>query len=177
MDLFVQASAAEKGLFDFVLVYHGALAERYRQAGRFRQAEEAWRTVEAMFQRWRSAEPKSLYSLHFMIPIYLNWALELARRKDASAALALVRKGQQLASEASTPGNTSTAAAGWPARTLDWTAEVHEILGNKAAAESARAQAGEMWRQLAARTDLPPGMLREAKSAAVATASQKTNAR
>jgi tetratricopeptide (TPR) repeat protein len=145
------------------MIFQATLAERRRQNGQRDLADAAWLAAEETYRR-RLALPKPGPSVHTgMIPIYLNWAMELARRKNRAGALSLARKGEQLAIAVGSQPQM-VAHLSWHPRVKGWFATVHELLGDHASARAERDASAEMWRKLSLRTGLPPKLLAEAKA-------------
>jgi hypothetical protein len=77
---------------------------------------------------------------------------------------------EQLAQELVAREAQYTRAAGWPPRVRAWRAELLELLGDREGAARARRESVELWRAVAARTDIPPDVITEARAAAQAGA-------
>lgn len=149
----------------FAMVYQAALAERHRQAGQKALADAAWRATEAIYHRRLKVAKRSTLAHSAMLPIYMNWAIERARRKDRTGALELARKGEQLAVDLSKLKEEDWDVEGWPPRVKQWTAQVYDLLGEHAAAQAQRAAGAEMWRVLLTHEGLPRKLVVEAKAA------------
>lgn len=147
----------------FVLEFRGSLAERRRQAGQFDLASAEWKTFDAIVKKSIAADPSSYFIRRLAIPIYWNWALELARRRDREGALALARRAGLLADEVGERQEQYARAAGWPPRVKTWLAGLYETLGDREEAARARRESLEMWRAVAARADLPQDLMDEAR--------------
>jgi len=146
------------------VTFQATLAERHRQAGQPALADAAWRSVDETYQRRLSVSKNKIPAHRSMISIYLNRAMELARRKNRTAALSLANKAEQLAREVSTHTQQDWELSGWPPRAKEWTAQVYELLGDPISARSERAAAAELWRQLSRSSTIPPRLLQEARA-------------
>jgi hypothetical protein len=72
---------------------------------------------------------------------------------------------EQLAEAVNRRADVYARAPGWPPRVRAWHAELLTVLGDEAGARKAREDARAMWQAVAARTDLPDDLLREARAA------------
>lgn len=147
----------------FVIEFRASLAERRRQAGQFDLALAQWKIIDDLVRKAVAADPTSYYIRRLAIPIYWNWALELARRKNREGALALARRAARLAGEVADRQEQYSRAAGWPPRVKTWLAGLHQTLGDRREAARARQESLEMWSAVASRSDLPQDLIGEAR--------------
>lgn len=145
----------------YELEFRNAMAERRRQMGEFAKAELEWRAAEAIAGRMIAAQPKDPFARRYMIPAYRNWAMALAERKDAAGAVRTMRKAETRAAELLQTNYLR--GPRFAARVQGWLADLYAQLGDRASGEAARAESLRLWRQLAARTDMPKDVLTEAR--------------
>jgi eukaryotic-like serine/threonine-protein kinase len=149
----------------FLIEFSGSLAERHRQAGHVREADEAWRAADVAFERARAAAPDAFYPKRLFIPILQNEAATRATRGERAAASRVARRAVALADEVGAQAAHYARAPGWPPRVRTWAAALLASLGEDAAAARVRAQARAMWADMAARPGLPDDVTAEARSA------------
>lgn len=154
-----------KATLRFVVEFRGSLAERLRQSGQFSRAFAEWSLIDSLARQAIAADPGHYYIRRLTIPVYQNWALELARRGDRQGALALARRIESLALEVAGFESQYSRAAGWPPRAKAWSAEIFDLLGDRASASAARQASIELWKKVAARGELPRDLLEEASKA------------
>ena len=150
----------------YVAELRGALAERLRQMGRLDDARREWRVIDAMVRQDAAADPDGFYLRRLAIPITENWAMAEARAGRVDEARRLAARVEELAADMNARAERYARGPGWPPRVRAWHAELHALLGDADAAAAARRESLAMWRVLAARTDLPPDLLKEAKAEA-----------
>jgi tetratricopeptide (TPR) repeat protein len=150
----------------YVAELRGALAERLRQVGRLDAARREWRIIDAMVRQDAAADPDGFYLRRLAIPITENWAMAEARAGRVAEARTLAARVEQLAADMDARAERYVRGPGWPPRVRAWHAELHALLGDAEAAATARRESLQMWRVLAARTDLPPDLLKEARAEA-----------
>jgi serine/threonine protein kinase/tetratricopeptide (TPR) repeat protein len=149
----------------FLIELSGSLAERHRQTGRIDRALAAWRDTDAAFRLALDANPGSYYPRRLMIPVLQNWAMTLAAGGDPEGARRLAQRAVALADEVASSAEQYSRAPGWPPRVRAWLADLHESTGERDSAQAARSESRAMWTAVAAREDLPPDLMDEAKKA------------
>lgn len=144
-------------------IFYGSRAERWRQRG---DRGKAFRDWEAMYALAIAAlETETLEPPTDAIPACVNWSSTLAERGDRAAARQRALDAVHLADRVAGRSGASTRAHGWPARARAWVADVHDLLGDGPAAAQARTESRTVWQALAARGDLSPDVLAEARQA------------
>ncbi|MGD9905740.1 MAG: protein kinase [Vicinamibacterales bacterium] len=149
----------------YLVELRGALAERLRQVGRLDAARAEWRAIDAMVRQDAAADPEGFYLRRLAIPITENWAMAEARAGRLAEARALAARAEELAAVMAAREERYARGPGWPPRVRAWHAEFHVLVGDAEAAATARAESLAMWKALAARDDLPPDLLAEARAA------------
>ncbi|MEZ5291105.1 MAG: serine/threonine-protein kinase [Vicinamibacterales bacterium] len=149
----------------FLMEFRGSRVERLRQAGRFAEAEEEWTRLNAAFHRAEAANPESYVPRRQMIPPLQNRAEHYAAQGDRARALAFARQAEQFAADVAAKADQYARAPGWPPRVRAWTSTLYGRLGDVDAARRAREESVEMWRAVAARTDVPADLVEEARRA------------
>lgn len=149
----------------YQIEFHGSLAERLRQAGQSARALAEWKNVEALVNRMIAADPTDYYPRRQAIPIFHNWALHLASTKDPGNAVAVANRAERFAREIAAMEDRYARGPGWPPRYLGWKAALYDSLGDKQAAAIARQESARLWHALAARKNLLPDLLEEARKA------------
>jgi tetratricopeptide (TPR) repeat protein len=145
--------------------FRAGLAERYRQMGQTSRADAEWRRIDGLVQRAVTADPREYYLQRLAIPPFENQALSLAARGQPAEARRVAARVEQLAEAVNRRADVYARAPGWPPRVRAWHAELLTVLGDEAGARKAREDARAMWQAVAARTDLPDDLLREARAA------------
>jgi eukaryotic-like serine/threonine-protein kinase len=154
----------------FSIELRGSLAERLRQVGRLDDARAEWARVDAIVRQAAIDDPDGYYPRRLSIPMFENWAMAEARAGRRDDALRVAARVEQLTGELAAREAQYARAPGWPPRVRAWKAELLESLGDRAGAARARRESVEMWRIVAARTDIPPDVIKEAKVEAAKTA-------
>ncbi|MEZ5421452.1 MAG: hypothetical protein R2708_29505, partial [Vicinamibacterales bacterium] len=149
----------------FLLEFRGSRVERLRQMGRFADADAEWGRLNATFRRAEAANPESYLPRRQMIPPLQNRAEHYAELGDRARALAFVRQAGQFAADVASKTDQYARAPGWPPRVRTWASTVYARLGEADAARRAREESVEMWRAVAARTDVPGDLIDEARQA------------
>ncbi|MGE0814028.1 MAG: protein kinase [Vicinamibacterales bacterium] len=149
----------------FLMEFRGSRVERLRQAGRFAEADTEWGRLTAAFRRAEAANPESYLPRRMMIPPLQNRAEHYATLGDRARALAFARQAAQYADDVAAKSDQYARAPGWPARVRAWTSTLYGRLGDVDAARRAREKSVEMWRAVAARTDVPDDLIEEARRA------------
>src|SRR5262245_36278882 len=128
--------------------------------GQFSRAVAEWKDTEAMAKRAMATKPQSYYPLRHMIPVYQNWAMELARRSDRKGALEIAGRAEEFARELSTRDALYARAPAWPPRVRAWKAHFCDTLGDKQCAATAREESLGMWKAVSSRANLPEDVLK-----------------
>ncbi|MEZ5416111.1 MAG: serine/threonine-protein kinase [Vicinamibacterales bacterium] len=149
----------------FEIEFRGSLAERHRQAGRMAGAEAEWRRIDEIVRRGVRDDPADFYLQRLAIPPLENQALALAASGRRAEARRVAARVEQLAAAVNARADVYARAPGGPPRVRAWHAALFAMLGDEAAARSAREDARVWWQAVAARTDVPDDLKREARAA------------